>query len=700
MGYSFLKNSAISVTKLFVAILSSVNSTVASADGPLPTDSLHMSKELREVVISAPQAIVMSDKTIFIPTEELKKTAPGCVQLLAGLQIPQLIVNPATGSVSMSGGERLGIRINGRPATQSELASIPSKNITRIDYISDPGPRYGDFDAVIDIYVKRSDSGYGAMFNLLQSPNRGWGNYAGSLNYSAGNSEWAVSYNSNPMWDMDCHRDNAERIVEADGNVITRNESGIDVPNRMVTHNASLQYSYSPDNWMLFNVQTRLLRQNDHYASHGDILTETNGSVSSTFETETNLRKSWQGELDIYFHYRINSRSRIYLNLVPAISKGTDTRTYFTPDLSIHSNIDNTGVYLLAEGIWETRVGGGTISSGIRAQSSWSKAKYLTGDDFTRDTGTDTYFFAEWKQSRERFQYSASLGATLRNVNHPVRYDAIFFNPRFRFRYSPFDWGAATLSLNVRTVSPTINQLNPILQRVDGFQWSEGNPALSSFQQYESRLEFDFNSGNIFAKFIFNDTYSRSPVMGAKNYFSDGILQSYFNAGYNHGFEVRASIRMPLFVTQLTLSLEGGWHHTVSMGIDYRHRYSQPFVNAQLMFMKGSWWIMAKYNNTYNSLWGEMISTINPNLMNFGVGYTWRHATFMAGIVNPFGNVALRTRDLSRLASYDRTYQASGSHRLVWVGVTLNLHKGKSRPKLIKKLENSTKYESINNRMK
>lgn len=109
---------------------------------------------------------------------------------------------------------------------------------------------------------------------------------------------------------------------------------------------------------------------------------------------------------------------------------------------------------------------------------------------------------------------------------------------------------------------------------------------------------------------------------------------------------------------------------------------------------------MAKYNSSYNRLWGEMISSANQNLTNLGIGYTYKSMTLMAGIVNPFGNVALKSHDLSKIAGYDRIYQATGSNTLIWAGVTINLRKGKSRAASQKKLENENIYESITNAKK
>ena len=118
---------------------------------------------------------MLAIKLFFYPTRELKNATNNGIQLLAGLQIPDLIINPATGSIEKLGGGELSIRINGRPASQIDITALSPKDITRVEYTSNPGVRYGEAKGVIDITVKRHETGYGVSLNLLQSVNRGWG---------------------------------------------------------------------------------------------------------------------------------------------------------------------------------------------------------------------------------------------------------------------------------------------------------------------------------------------------------------------------------------------------------------------------------------------------------------------------------------------------------------------------------------------
>ena len=677
---------------LFFCATASLN---AVAQSELP-DTLDISHELDEIVVTAPENHTIGNKTLFYPTKELKNATNNGVQLLAGLQIPDLIINPATGSIESLGGGELSIRINGRPASQIDITALSPKDITRVEYTSNPGVRYGEAKGVIDITVKRREIGYGVSLNLLQSVNRGWGNYTGALKYTSGRSEWTLDFQSNPMWGMSAYRDNSEHYLLSDGAEILRLENGIKTPNRMASHRLSLQHSYAIGSKLLLNTQLRIFRKNDRYVSEGNITTVIGDEVTDDFEREELPIKSTQVDLDVYLHWKANKSNKLYFNIIPTVINGSNGRSYQTSEVELYTAISNRGYRLFGEGVWEFRIGNGILTSGIRSLGEWNEADYNHSGNINEKSVMGS-LFAEWKQTLDKIQYSIGIGGTAYSVKQPLKHNYYNANPRIHFRYTPASWGGISFIGNVNTVSPSVNQLNPVIQQVDNYQWSKGNPSVSAFQQYDTKLEFDGRFKDISLKFSVANTYSHNPIMGAKTYIDRQIVKSYYNSGYNNNFVVKAQLRMPVFIKQLNLSLEGGWHKTVSEGLNYIHNYSQPFINAQLMYVNGPWWVMLKYNTTYNALWGEDIYSTNNNMLNIGVGYTYRNATFMAGAFNPIGNIRVKSRDLNAIAGFDRDYQVSSTRQLFWVGVTLNLYKGKKRSASQRKLNNSQTYESINN---
>ena len=677
---------------LFLYAIASLN---AVAQSELP-DSLDISRELNEVVVTAPENQTIGNKTFFYPTKELKNATNNGVQLLAGLQIPDLIIDPTTGSIEILGGGELSIRINGRPASQIDITYLSPRDITKVEYTSNPGVRYGEARGVIDIAVKRRETGYGVSLNLLQSVNRGWGNYTGALKYTSGRSEWTLDFQSNPMWRMSAFRNNSERYLLSDGTEILRLENGVKAPNRMASHRLSLQHSYAIGSKLLLNTQLRIFHKNDRYVSEGNMTTVIGDEVTEDFEREELPIKSTQIDLDVYMHWKANKSNKLHFNIIPTVINGSNDRSYHTSEVELYTTISNRGYRLFGEGAWECRIGNGILTSGMRSLGEWNEADYNHSRSINEKSVMGS-LFSEWKQTLEKIQYSIGIGGTAYCVKEPLKHNYFNANPRIYFRYTPVSWGGISFIGNVNTVVPTVNQLNPVLQQIDSYQWSKGNPGVSAFQQYDTKLEFDGSFKDISLKITVDNIYNHNPIMGAKTYIDKQIVKSYYNSGYNNDFIVKAQLRMPVFIKQLNLSLEGGWHKTVSEGLNYIHNYSQPFINAQLMYVNGPWWVMLKYNTTYNALWGEDIYSTNNNMLNIGVGYTYRSATFMAGAFNPIGNIIVKSRELNAIAGFDRDYQISSTRQLFWIGVTLNLYKGKKRSSSQRKLNNSQTYESINN---
>ena len=403
---------------LFLYAIASLN---AVAQSELP-DSLDISRELNEVVVTAPENQTIGNKTFFYPTKELKNATNNGVQLLAGLQIPDLIIDPTTGSIEILGGGELSIRINGRPASQIDITSLSPRDITKVEYTSNPGVRYGEARGVIDITVKRRETGYGVSLNLLQSVNRGWGNYTGALKYTSGRSEWTLDFQSNPMWRMSAFRNNSERYLLSDGTEILRLENGVKAPNRMASHRLSLQHSYAIGSKLLLNTQLRIFHKNDRYVSEGNMTTVIGKEVTEDFEREELPIKSTQIDLDVYLHWKANKSNKLYFNIIPTVINGSNDRSYHTSEVELYTTISNRGYRLFGEGAWECRIGNGILTSGMRSLGEWNEAEYNHSGSINEKSVMGS-LFSEWKQTLEKIQYSIGIGGTAYCVKEPLKHN-------------------------------------------------------------------------------------------------------------------------------------------------------------------------------------------------------------------------------------------------------------------------------------
>ena len=178
--------------------------------------------ELDEVTIEASAWVRKADRNLLFPNAQQIKQSKNGLQLLQKLQIPGIVINPTDNSISLTDKSELSLRINGRPVTEKEIQGISPEQIIRVEYIDNPGIRYGEAGAVLDFIIKTPTSGGSFMGNFTPSLNRGWGQYWTSVKVNTGKSEFSYSGWFAPRWNLEMGRSNTERYELADGSRYVR----------------------------------------------------------------------------------------------------------------------------------------------------------------------------------------------------------------------------------------------------------------------------------------------------------------------------------------------------------------------------------------------------------------------------------------------------------------------------------------------
>ena len=95
--------------------------------------------------------------------------------LMLNLAIPHLKVDALGKGLEANGGS-VQTRINGIVATSTEVAALLPKEIVRIEFIENPGERYGDssLGAVVDIIVRRRETGGLVNIQATNAPHMWW----------------------------------------------------------------------------------------------------------------------------------------------------------------------------------------------------------------------------------------------------------------------------------------------------------------------------------------------------------------------------------------------------------------------------------------------------------------------------------------------------------------------------------------------
>jgi hypothetical protein len=166
--------------------------------------------ELDEVTVEASAWVRKADRNLLFPNAQQIKQSSNGLQLLQMLQIPGVIINPTDNSIALADKNEVSLRINGRPVDNKDIQALSPEQIVRVEYIDNPGVRYGEVGAVIDFIVKNPTSGGSFMGDLTQSVNRGFGEYWLAAKANSGKSEVSYSGWFAPRWNLKMQRDNSE----------------------------------------------------------------------------------------------------------------------------------------------------------------------------------------------------------------------------------------------------------------------------------------------------------------------------------------------------------------------------------------------------------------------------------------------------------------------------------------------------------
>ena len=276
---------------------------------------------LQDVEVKAARIVDRSDGKLFLPSAAQLQHSANVYQLLTMMPMQGLKVNAITRTitpVAMDGSVQ--IRIDGAKATANDLAALDTKHIRSIEYIDNPGVRYGDgIKYVINIHMRRSTQGYelGLDATNLLTDWRGSNTVYGK--YNTGNSQLALSYDFGYKDFKGNRRDETADYMLTDGSVerITRND--LENRDRNFSHNVQLTYNLADSTNNVF--QATLATSLDHTPTQQNVrlittrsLLPTASVLSSQTATQTERNRDFSPVLDLYFYRHLGCHQTLMAN--------------------------------------------------------------------------------------------------------------------------------------------------------------------------------------------------------------------------------------------------------------------------------------------------------------------------------------------------------------------------------------------------
>ena len=128
------------------------------------------------------------------------------------------------------------------------MRTLLPETIKRVEWIDNPGLRYGGANYVLNFIVSNPTVGGSLMAQARPALNQAWGFYMADAKFNTGRSQWEVGGNFKLTNKVKTHRDYTETFTYPDGSTLTRDETsrGGTMDNSFA--NAWASYSYiKPD---------------------------------------------------------------------------------------------------------------------------------------------------------------------------------------------------------------------------------------------------------------------------------------------------------------------------------------------------------------------------------------------------------------------------------------------------------------------
>lgn len=669
--------------------------------------------ELDEVTVEASAWVRKADRNLLFPNAQQIKQSSNGLQLLQKLQIPGVIINPTDNSIALADKNEVSLRINGRPVDNKDIQALSPEQIVRVEYIDNPGVRYGEVGAVIDFIVKNPTSGGSFMGDLTQSVNRGFGEYWLAAKANSGKSEVSYSGWFAPRWNLKMQRDNSEHYELPDGTRYTRTEKSLDGSRFEQWNNGhSLNYNYLDSKKQMFNATLKFYNFQYENLFRG-LLTDHSpgGTTNLMFDKEKNCRINPQ--LNLYYQNNLTDDQLIMANIVASYEQPNSHRIYtedeliYTDDdfktgeplVGIDNLIKSRTYSVLGEVDYERTWENSRVTAGIRHTQSWITNDYVEqGIDDHMNQGNSYIFGEYWMRLGKHFDFSAGIGYSLYSYAPRGRESHTYsiWRPRFTARYTIDDYSSLRFNFVRMGSVITLDMLSPVVQEIDGIQQSTGNPDIKPYATYKYELQYQYNRGIFYGKLGAFYTHAPGAIMPEKVWVGDKILTRYNNQKNAEELRFYLDTRVMVVPDWITLSAGPAWHRYWMRGNNYTHTYNNFYAYATFELSHWNFALEGMLQTNFNRFWGETLEG-GENVHTLKLSYNYKDWNFGVMVLDPFINdYKVKLENRNRYAGYYREMTSNAIKQMVAFSVSWNLNWGRQHEAGQQRIDNSINSGSVN----
>ena len=591
---------------------------------------------LNEVTVKAAKVVNKTDGMIIYPTDAQKQASTNGYSILEKLTLANLRIDNISHSITAidnRGGVQ--IRINGIVVGKSEMLALNPKDIAKIDFINNPGVRYGDGIAyVIDIVTRRNESGYTIGTDLTSALTTLQGDDMVYGKWNKGKSELSLSY------DVSGYRTKGEKSRQTadytlkDGRIYTIERNDVESLRKSISHDAKLTYNWADSTATVFQASLSGAFNNapDNYTVK-DIVDGTRQYKATSRAKD----KSYSPVLDIYFFRQLTPRQSITANAVGTYIS-TQTSSFYDEGAPYKYDVDGKTASLLTEVIYENRLKPFTFSTGLNYSHKHIKNDY-SGDasSLTKTNNNRLYAFAEIKGMLQPFSYALGMGASfIHYTQNGHRYNFWTFHPKASLTYQINNSMQLSYTYQMQDKVSRIAMTSDAMVRTNSMEWTFGNPDLKPSHDMEHRLRVSYNTSRLQT---FVEGYYKQclkPNMAHYERTDDNqFIYTQINQKEIDVLDVYAYASYWLLPEKLQIAANGGIYRCFNFGYDYTHCYTSWFYVSSITAYLGNFTLQGYVDNGNRFLEGES-KGYNGACSVLKASYTWRDLQLSLSWANPF----------------------------------------------------------------
>lgn len=642
-------------------------------------------QELQEIVIEAPKVIRKADMDVYHPSKSAVENSKNGMQLLNNLMIPTLNVSDALGTIQAAG-QSVQVRINGRESSIDQVRALLPETIKRVEWIDNPGLRYGGANYVLNFIVINPTLGGSLMTLARPALNQAWGLYMADAKFNTGRSQWQIGANYKLTNKIRTHRDYTETFTYPDGTSLTRNETsrGGSLDNSQARAWAS--YSYiKPDTTVIMAELSLWQNVTDKYLYRG--LMSLNNGMDDILLTESHGNTGPTPSVSLYWQQTLPRKQMLIVDFNSSFYFGHSFSDYMeqlpgnTDYLTdIHTSIkDRNQAYAIeADYIKNWKNSRFTAGASYTANRNRSCYENLDGSIF-HQRQDNVYIFAEYFHRFGKWTATAGMG---------VQYTNFLFKEsnRGNHSWSPRPQATITYSLNQNhnfrlnftswQSTPSLAETNIVPQQLDGFQWRVGNQDLKTANSYMLTFRYGFNFPRVNGSFGIRAFTSPNAITPLLYWDNDRLITTYENSRGLKNLSFFLAPQVEIIPDWLMLSGYVQFRMERMRGTGYDLRNNAWSGNASIAVTHWGFTLSAQYNRAQRDLWGEKISW-GEDINIIDLSYNWKSWQFSTGVIMPFGKYDQGSKSLSKWNINEQHMRLN--MRMPYISISYNLQWGRQK---------------------